>query len=409
MSSPPPSSSTSDNKRKRLDPLGPVVEQPSSRDPSSESTDAPTDSEVSATGEETAPHKKIRLADTGYDADASEAAGEGEGAGLKHKDKGLKINTGDVKELPPKAPEYPMNPPPEGRPVRVYADGVFDMFHMGHMRQLEQAKKALPNVTLIVGVCNDEDVHFFKGRTVMSYAERLETIRHCKWVDEVVDDAPWIITPEYMEKHQIDYVAHDDIPYVSAGQEDVYLPIKKLGKFLTTQRTEGISTSDLITRIVRDYDQYVLRNLSRGIDRRELNVSLFKKNELELKKNISELREVIRNNWQTTSQDVRALFTTPQVGERGESIPGTPRTEFANGFAAGLFGGVKHWMNKRTNSVGSQSNAGSPPHSPERERGEGEGSHSTTIFDAATSPVLRAVKSAASSKEAREEPMETLM
>ncbi|ODQ52840.1 hypothetical protein SAICODRAFT_49694, partial [Saitoella complicata NRRL Y-17804] len=212
------------------------------------------------------------------------------------------------KELPPKAPQYPMNPPPEGRPVRVYADGVFDMFHMGHMRQLEQAKKALPNVTLIVGVCNDEDVHLYKGRTVMSYAERLETIRHCKWVDEVVDDAPWIITPEYMEKHQIDYVAHDDIPYVSAGQEDVYLPIKKLGKFLTTQRTEGISTSDLITRIVRDYDQYVLRNLSRGIDRRELNVSLFKKNELELKKNISELREVIRNNWQSTSQDVRALF-----------------------------------------------------------------------------------------------------
>lgn len=84
----------------------------------------------------------------------------------------------------------------------------------------------------------------------MSHAERCESVRHCRWVDEVVAEAPWVIDEEFLAKvrfilmehwkvhsnslpfhqHNIDYVAHDQDPYGSAGHDDVYAYCKTQGK-----------------------------------------------------------------------------------------------------------------------------------------------------------------------------------
>jgi len=424
-------------KRKRASTLtkapdAPPVQQPSSRDASEEDAEDPILQEVTAAkhkqDDASGPMAKRSRSNGPNDQDDDELNGMLAAKSEEEKrriEDALEHGEGGERgmlrmEDPPPAGQvdpkgYKTNPPPKDRPVRIYADGVFDLFHLGHMRVLQQAKIAFPDVYLIVGVTGDKETHRRKGLTVLSAKERAESVRHCKWVDEVVEDCPWIISdaPEFMEKYKIDYVAHDDIPYGADEGDDIYAPIKEAGKFLVTQRTEGVSTTGIITKIVKDYDDYIARQFKRGSTRQELNVSWLKKNELDIKRAVSELRDSIKNNWTTTGQELTRELrqfwqasrpSSPAPGSRTRDgnksptsvsnlrldapkspmlgVPAGSSSDFAAGYSLGLIGGVRSWMSKSRRNlndgrVDSDSNDDTPATSPVGRRGRTGQSSST--------------------------------
>ncbi|CAN6813740.1 unnamed protein product [Brassica oleracea] len=127
------------------------------------------------------------------------------------------------------------------------------------------------------------------------------------WVDEVIPDAPWVINQEFLDNNRIDYVAHDSLPYAdtSGAGKDVYEFVKKVGRFKETMRTEGISTSDIIMRIVKDYNQYVMRNLDRGYSREDLGVSFEKR--LRVNMRLKKLQERVKEQQEKVGEKIQTV------------------------------------------------------------------------------------------------------
>ncbi len=65
-----------------------------------------------------------------------------------------------------------------------YTTGVYDLFHVGHVNVLRNAKALCDK--LIVGVTVDDLVAYKNKKAVIPFEERIEIIRACRYVDLAV-------------------------------------------------------------------------------------------------------------------------------------------------------------------------------------------------------------------------------
>uniref|UniRef100_A0A672NXQ0 ethanolamine-phosphate cytidylyltransferase n=1 Tax=Sinocyclocheilus grahami TaxID=75366 RepID=A0A672NXQ0_SINGR len=141
-----------------------------------------------------------------------------------------------------------LSPGKRKRVIRVWCDGCYDMVHYGHSNQLRQAK-AMGDY-LVVGVHTDEEIAKHKGPPVFTQAERYKMIRATKWVDEIVEGAPYVTTLETLDKYNCDFCMHGDDITLTVDGKDTYDEVKRMGRYRECKRTQGVSTTDLVGRML---------------------------------------------------------------------------------------------------------------------------------------------------------------
>ena len=126
---------------------------------------------------------------------------------------------------------------------RILTFGVFDYFHIGHLKLLQQCREY--GDYLIVGVQRDEYVARFKpdGECLYSTEERMEMLRALRAVDEVF--AYDTLEPGVMEKTEFDVLALGE-DHNGPRFDVIERWCREHGKsVIRLKRTPGISTSSI--------------------------------------------------------------------------------------------------------------------------------------------------------------------
>ena len=132
--------------------------------------------------------------------------------------------------------------------VRVLTVMVADLFHYGHVRHLKAARELGDHLT--VGLVSDKRAASYKRQPVLSYQEREEVVRSCRYVDDVVE-LDENVTNSFMERHQFHVRA-----YACATDAEEARNFATLWRdmdrayFHRLDYTPGISTSEIMTRIL---------------------------------------------------------------------------------------------------------------------------------------------------------------
>ena len=131
----------------------------------------------------------------------------------------------------------------DGNGVNQLDDALEELVTEGAMRMLESALGGY----MIVGLMSDEDITRWKRPPILNLEDRITVVAACKFVDEAIPNAPWIIDANWIALHNIDLVVHGDDYTDQELKFSHNVPIE-MGIFRSIPYTPGISTTQIIMR-----------------------------------------------------------------------------------------------------------------------------------------------------------------
>ena len=130
----------------------------------------------------------------------------------------------------------------------VYLDGIFDMFHIGHLRSFEFIKNKFTNCKLVIGIISDSDASSYKRKPVINEQQRCDIIKSIRYVDNIIFPAPLIINNDFLLENKIEKVVHGfSCEEDKKKQQDFFKDI--INKFEEIPYNDEISTTDIINEI----------------------------------------------------------------------------------------------------------------------------------------------------------------
>lgn len=129
-----------------------------------------------------------------------------------------------------------------------YTTGVFDLFHIGHVNILRNARAMCDR--LIVGVTTDELVSYKNKKAIIPFNERYEIIKNLKSVDCVVPQED-IDKFEAWKKLKFDILFVGDDWYKHSKWEDMERKFKEVGVKVVYFPYTRNTSSTLITKILQ--------------------------------------------------------------------------------------------------------------------------------------------------------------
>jgi len=122
-----------------------------------------------------------------------------------------------------------------------YTSGVYDLFHIGHLNLLRNAKGMCDK--LIVGVTTDELVSYKNKKAVIPHNERMEIVREMRHVDSVVPQEN-MDKFEMWKKLKFDVMFVGDDWFASDKWEELESKFKEVGvRIVFFPYTKGTSST----------------------------------------------------------------------------------------------------------------------------------------------------------------------